>query len=79
MITMIIVIVTVTVVVVVVVVVVVITIVIRLCDNKPQDPLPVVAVDGVVTPEEGEENVRAILDVPEPRYGGAPNLCEDIC
>ena len=22
--------------------------------------------------------LRTILDVPKPRYGGAPNLCEDI-
>ena len=22
--------------------------------------------------------VRTILDVPKPRYGGVPNLCEDI-
>ena len=24
------------------------------------------------------ERLRTILDVPKPRYGGAPNLCEDI-
>ena len=23
--------------------------------------------------------LRTILDVPKPRYGRAPNLCEDIC
>ena len=25
-----------------------------------------------------DTDLRTILDVPKPRYGGAPNLCEDI-